>query len=267
MHMADALLSPGIAGVMYVLSGTAACLAARKVKNSEDPALVPEMGVLGAFVFAAQMLNFAIPGTGSSGHLCGGMLLAAVVGPWGGFLTLIGVLVLQCLAFGDGGLLALGANVWNMAFYGCFIGGGLVWPFLVRRGMTRKRIILASILGSVVTLQMGAFSVAAETTLSGIAELPFSTFLLLMQPIHLAIGLVEGMITAAVLVFLYENRPELLRSPAEQTDAPAVGNRKKVLGVLTAAALFMGGILSHFASEDPDGLEWSLARITGSTEL
>ena len=75
------------------------------------------------------------------------------------------------------------------------------------------------------------------------------------------------MITAAVLVFLYENRPELLRSPAEQTDAPAVGNRKKVLGVLTAAALFMGGILSHFASEDPDGLEWSLARITGSTEL
>ena len=90
---------------------------------------------------------------------------------------------------------------------------------------------------------------------------------LLMQPIHLAIGLVEGMITAAVLVFLYENRPELLRSPAEQTDAPAVGNRKKVLGVLTAAALFMGGILSHFASEDPDGLEWSLARITGSTEL
>ena len=133
MHMADALLSPGIAGVMYVLSGTAACLAARKVKNSEDPALVPEMGVLGAFVFAAQMLNFAIPGSGSSGHLCGGMLLAAVVGPWGGFLTLIGVLVLQCLAFGDGGLLALGANVWNMAFYGCFVGGGLVWPFLVRR--------------------------------------------------------------------------------------------------------------------------------------
>ena len=115
MHMADALLSPGIAGVMYVLSGTAACLAARKVKNSEDPALVPEMGVLGAFVFAAQMLNFAIPGTGSSGHLCGGMLLAAVVGPWGGFLTLIGVLVLQCLAFGDGGLLVLGANASRQA--------------------------------------------------------------------------------------------------------------------------------------------------------
>lgn len=268
MHMADALLSPGVAGAMYALSGAAACYGARKVKKSHDPGLVPEMGVLGAFVFAAQMLNFAIPGTGSSGHLCGGMLLSAVLGPSAGFLTLIGVLALQCLAFGDGGLLALGANVWNMAFYGCFVGGGILWPLLTRKGLTKGRIAAASILGSVLTLQLGAFSVAAETTLSGITQLPFAAFLLLMQPIHLAIGLVEGLITTAVLVFLYENRPELLRQPSgEEREGKSAWSRKRTLGVLTGLALVLGGAVSHFASEDPDGLEWSLARLTGSPEL
>ena len=268
MHMADALLSPGVAGAMYALSGTAAWYGVRKVKKSHDPGLVPEMGVLGAFVFAAQMLNFAIPGTGSSGHLCGGMLLSAVLGPSAGFLTLIGVLALQCLAFGDGGLLALGANVWNMAFYGCFVGGGILWPLLTRKGLTKGRIAAASILGSVLTLQLGAFSVAAETTLSGITQLPFAAFLLLMQPIHLAIGLVEGLITTAVLVFLYENRPELLRQPSgEERAGKSAWSRKKTLGVLTGLALVLGGAVSHFASEDPDGLEWSLARLTGSPEL
>lgn len=269
MHMADALLSPAVAGTMYALSGAVACYAARQVRKREGEDIVPKMGVLGAFVFAAQMINFAIPGTGSSGHLCGGMLLSAVVGPSAGFLTLIGILTLQCLLFGDGGLLALGANVWNMAFYGCFVGGGLLWPLLTRNGLSKKRIALASVAGSVLTLQMGAFSVSAETYLSGITQLPFSAFLLLMQPLHLAIGLVEGLITAAVLGFVYENRPELLRQPAISGQAVQAGgwSRKKLLGVLAASALVLGGGLSLLASGDPDGLEWSIARLTGSPEL
>lgn len=269
MHMADALLSPGIAGTMYALSGAAAWYAARKVKQENQEGIVPEMGVLGAFVFAAQMINFAIPGTGSSGHLCGGMLLSSVVGPYAGFLTMIGILTLQCLVFGDGGLLALGANVWNMAFYGCFIGGGILWPLLTRQGLTQKTITAASVSGSVLTLQLGAFSVAGETFLSGITELPFTAFLLLMQPIHLAIGLGEGLITAAVLGFLYENRPELLRQPVLSGPAVRKGtwSRKKLLGALGGLSLAVGGGLSLLASENPDGLEWSIARLTGRTEL
>ena len=266
MHMADALLSPGIAGVMYVLSGTAACLAARKVKNSEDPALVPEMGVLGAFVFAAQMLNFAIPGTGSSGHLCGGMLLTAVVGPYAAFLTMIGVLLIQCLLFADGGLMALGANVWNMAFYGCFVGA-LIWRAFMRKGITRKKIIAASLLGCVLTLQLGAFSVTLETLASGITELPFTAFLAVMQPIHLAIGLVEGMITAAVLVFLQEARPSLLWQAESADSQKQPMTLRGVLGVMAVLAAVTAGLLSLFASAFPDGLEWSLQRLTGSTEL
>lgn len=84
------------------------------------------------------MINFTIPGTGSSGHLCGGMLLSALLGPYAGFLTMIGVLLIQCLLFADGGLLALGCNIWNMAFYGCFIGALLIWKPMMRRGHPKE---------------------------------------------------------------------------------------------------------------------------------
>ena len=209
MHMADALLAPGVAGVMYACSAVAAGRSVHKLNQQPDDKAVPVMGVMGAFVFAAQMINFTIPGTGSSGHLCGGMLLTAIVGPYAAFLTMIGVLLIQCLLFADGGLMALGANVWNMAFYGCFVGA-LLWRAFTRKGLGRGKIIAASLVGCIVSLQLGAFSVSVETLASGITALPFGAFLLAMQPIHLAIGAVEGCITAAVLVFLYEARPSLL---------------------------------------------------------
>ena len=158
MHMADALISPAVAGTMYACSAAAAGYSVRKVRLAADPKKIPVMGVMGAFVFAAQMINFTIPGTGSSGHLCGGMLLTALLGPYAAFLTMIGVLMIQCLMFADGGLLALGCNVWNMAFYGCFLGYFLFWRPTMKRGASRNRILAASVLGSVISLQAGAFS-------------------------------------------------------------------------------------------------------------
>lgn len=265
MHMADALLSPAVAGGMYACSLVAAGYALRKVKMERDEKILPVMGVMGAFVFAAQMLNFTIPGTGSSGHLCGGLLLAAIVGPYAAFLTMIGVLLIQCLLFADGGLLALGANVWNMAFYGCFVGGGVIWALTMKNGLSRAKIMLASVFGCVLSLQLGAFSVSVETLLSGITELPFAAFLLFMQPIHLAIGLVEGVITAAVLLFLYAARPSLLWG-ADEAEAGTF-SLSNVLAIMSAAALVLAGGVSLLASELPDGLEWSLERMTGSTEL
>ena len=116
---------------------------------------------------------------------------------------------------------------------------------------------LASVLGCVVTLQLGAFSVVLETTLSGITALPLGAFAALMQPIHLAIGLVEGLITAAVLLFVYQTRPELLQGAAG-TGAKNRCSRKAALAILAAAALVIGGGLSLLASSSPDGLEWSL---------
>ena len=263
MHMADALLSPAVAATMYVASGAVAGYSIHALKKDDNPQKLPAMAVTAALVFAGQMINYTIPGTGSSGHMCGGMLLSALLGPQAGFLSMIVILAIQCLFFADGGLMALGANIWNMAFYGCFVGYYLIWRPIVGmakgdRAAQRLRIVLASVVGCVVTLQLGAFSVVLETSLSGITELPFGAFVALMQPIHLAIGLVEGLVTAAVLVFVYESRPELLRD----VDAASVGGAKRslksVVIVLAVVAALVGGGLSLLASSNPDGLEWAL---------
>lgn len=268
MHMADALVAPSVAGIMYACSAAATGYSVKKVKLENEPKKIPLMGVMGAFVFATQMINFTIPGTGSSGHLCGGILLSALLGPFAGFLTMIGVLLIQCLMFADGGILSLGSNIWNMAFYGCFIGSLFIWKPIMSKGISKGKIIAASILGCVITLQMGAFSVTLQTLASGITDLPFLSFLYVMQPIHLAIGLMEGIITAAVLCFVYEARPELLwgvNKTSENKEAKlSFGKVIITLSVLTA--LIAGG-LSLVASGYPDGLEWSIEKITNSTEI
>ena len=267
MHMADALVIPAVAGTMYGLSAVAAGYSVKKVREENDPKKIPVMGVMGAFVFATQMLNFTIPGTGSSGHLCGGMMLSALLGPYAGFLTMIGVLLVQCLLFADGGLLALGCNVWNMAFYGCFIGALLIWKPMMSKGASRTKIILASILGCVLTLQLGAFSVTLETLISGVTELPFGVFVATMQPIHLAIGFVEGLITAAVLVFIHEARPELLWGVGTTEEKQGKLSLKTTIVVMACLAALCGGIVSLFASAFPDGLEWSMEKVAGTSEL
>lgn len=270
MHMADALLSPAVAATMYAASGAAAAVSIKKLAKENDPQKLPTMAVASALVFAGQMINYTIPGTGSSGHMCGGMLLSALLGPEAGFLSMIVVLTIQCLFFADGGLMALGANIWNMAFYGCFVGYYLIWRPIMRsrlfegrgeKDAQRARIILASVIGCIVTLQMGAFSVVLETTLSGITELPFGAFCALMLPIHLAIGLVEGLITAAVLSYVYAVRPELIRDTDLGGEEKMAGRGKSpaiVIVTLAVAAVVVGGVFSHFASSNPDGLEWAL---------
>ena len=276
MHMADALVTPVVAGTMYACSGAAMAYSIRKVRLENDARKIPVIGVMGAGVFAAQMINFSIPGTGSSGHLCGGMLLSAVLGPEAGFLAMIGVLLVQCLMFADGGLLALGCNIWNMAFYGCFIGAMVIWRQIMKRGISKRKIAAASVLGCMVTLQLGAFSVTLETLASGVTELPFAAFAAVMQPIHLAIGLVEGLITAAVLCFIYEARPELLWGHTgwagcgqKQGEEGKKGRftYKGTVAALLAAAAVTGGLLSLAASSDPDGLEWSMERVAETSEL
>lgn len=266
MHMADALVSPQIGAAMYAVSAAASVYSIKKVRLESDPKKIPVMGVMGAFVFAAQMINFTIPGTGSSGHLCGGLLLAALLGPHAAFLTMITILLIQCLMFADGGLLALGCNIWNMAFYGCFLGYYMVWRPFTKKGLSKRKITVASIIGCILALQLGAFSVTLETTLSGVTALPFAAFVGTMQPIHLAIGLIEGLITAAVLLFVYKSRPELLdqEHPSAATNSLSLKRTLTILGVCT---LLIAGGLSLAASQYPDGLEWSIERLTGSDEL
>ncbi|AIE58988.1 energy-coupling factor ABC transporter permease [Bacillus methanolicus] len=266
MHMADALISPAVGGTMLVVTAGVAAYSIKKLQNEMDEKKIPLMGVMGAFVFAAQMINFSIPGTGSSGHLGGGMLLAILLGPYAGFLTMASILLIQALFFGDGGLLTYGCNVFNLGFYTCFIAYPLIYKWFIRKGVTSKRILAGSMASALVALQLGAFSVVLETLLSGKTELPFGKFVLLMQPIHLAIGIVEGLVTAAIVTFVLRARPEILEKAA---NGEALGNisMKKVLTGLSIAVVMVGGLLSWFASANPDGLEWSIEKIAGTTEL
>ena len=117
MHMADALISPAVGGTMWAATAGLTAYSAKKLKDDLDEHKVPLMGVLGAFIFAAQMINFTIPATGSSGHLAGGMILAILLGPYAAFLTIASVITIQALFFADGGLLALGCNIINMGFF------------------------------------------------------------------------------------------------------------------------------------------------------
>src|SRR3989339_1834028 len=142
MHMADALLSPAVG--MTLWAGTAAVggYASKKVKERIDDRTIPLMGVIGAFIFAAQMINLTIPGTGSSGHLGGGMILAVLLGPHAAFLVMASVLTVQALFFADGGLLALGCNIWNLGVYPCFVAWPLIYKPLAGDSRSARRILV-----------------------------------------------------------------------------------------------------------------------------
>lgn len=267
MHMADALLSPEVGGAMWLATGAIIAVASRKLKRDTDHSHVPLMGVVGAFVFAAQMVNFTIPGTGSSGHFAGGMLLAILLGPHAAFLSMASVLVVQGLFFADGGLLAMGANIFNMGFLPCYVVYPLLYRPLAGGGSDPGRRRVAAWLGAVVALQLGALGVVLETRASGIAELPLFAFLAAMQPIHLAIGVVEGLITVAVIEFVARAEPGMLASLPPRTAPSVSGFPRRALAGLVISTVVVGGFVSWLASAHPDGLEWSIARLTGDAEL
>jgi len=266
MHMADALISPAVGGAMWAATAGLTYYSAGKLKESLDDSRTPLMGVLGAFIFAAQMINFTIPATGSSGHLGGGMILAVLLGPYAAFITMASVLAVQALFFADGGLLALGCNIFNLGFFPCFIAYPFIYKQIVGRHPTRGKILVGAITASIIGLQMGSCGVVLETFFSGISELPFTTFLLVMQPIHLAIGVVEGLITAAVVTAVWKARPEMMPIAGAARPDKSLSMRHVLAGFLVVAAL-TGGILSWFASDRPDGLEWSMFHTAGKEEL
>lgn len=259
--MADALVSPPVAAVAGAAAAVLIGVAARRVGRSTREDIVPLMGVMGAFIFAAQMINFTIPGTGSSGHVIGGVLLAAILGPWAAFLTLCSVIIIQCLIFADGGLLALGCNILNMGVTSCLIAYPLVYKPVAGRSLSPWRLFAAAILASVVALEIGALGVTAQTELSGVTALPTGKFLLFMLPIHLLIGIGEGLATGAVLWFVSRYRPSVLASQSAIAPTPAAHN-SRLATAFAVAALVLAGSFTWIASSNPDGLEWSISKVS-----
>ena len=266
MHMSDTLISPAVAVATSIVAAALVVVATRKIGRENSRAtthLVPLMGVMGALIFAAQMLNFAIPATGSSGHIVGGVLLAAVLGEWAGFLTLTSVIIVQCLLFADGGLMTLGCNVLNMAALSCLVAYPLIFKPLIHNHNSPSRWAAASIVTSITALAMGALAVTIETELSGITALPYGRFLSFMLPIHLLIGIGEGLATAAVIASLRRYRPDLLFDSTEPTARP----RTQFIAITVVAALLVASVAGTVASSRPDGLEWSIERTTAGVEI
>ncbi len=254
MHMSDALVSVPVALGADAIAAILLTISIGKISR-QGRLSIPLMGVLGAFVFASQMINFAIPGTGSSGHIIGGILLCSMLGAWGGFFTLCSVIVLQCLLFADGGLLALGCNALNMAAFSCLIAYPLIFKPLYRADCSSLKLFTATIMACVAAFLMGAIAVSLETTLSGISALPLGRMLLFMLPIHLIIGICEGVATALVILLVRRRDPELFLHDQIKP------SRHRTIEAFAIAALIIAASFTLVASSAPDGLEWSLEKV------
>lgn len=203
MHIPDGVLEPKIIAVLGSVSAGTLAIAAKKVREEVGEEKVPLLGVTAAFIFAAQMLNFPVA-AGTSGHLIGGVLAALLLGPWAGFLVISSVLILQALLFQDGGVLALSANIFNMALIGSF-GSFYAYCFLNK---IIKNFSVAIFLTSWLSVVLASLACATELYFSGLAGL--IPLLVSMGSIHALIGVGEGLITSAIIGFLKSTRPDLL---------------------------------------------------------
>jgi len=207
MHIPDGFVNTGTSVAAWVASAGGVGYAVRRVNQELDERQVPLMGVTAAFIFAAQMMNFTVAG-GTSGHLLGGALAAILLGPWAGMLVLTTVLAVQALLFQDGGLLALGLNVLNMAVIGVLVGW-LVYSGLRRLlGQKTWTTMVSGFAAAWLSVVIASLAASIELAVSGTS--PLAVVLPAMGLVHVLIGIGEGLITVGVLAFLRATRPDLL---------------------------------------------------------
>ncbi len=254
MHMANELISFPVAGVSIGIAGGVLgwiCKSIRQDIISEKAAL---MGVLGAFVFAAQMINFQLPlMPGTSGHLIGAVFLAVMLGPHLAAVVLSSVVIIQCLLFQDGGLLALGCNLLNIAIVPSYIGY-YVYRLAAGNKQNKSRLFTGVVAACVVVALAGSAMVVLQASISGVLLIPPVLFLATMSGVHLLVGIMEGMITVAMLGYLASVRPDLI---VGLTATRAVLSRNGALISLAVMTLITAAGFSLLASDKPDGLEWS----------
>ncbi len=243
LHIPDGFLSILISIICWVITIVTLSFAISKTNRALGEKQVPLMGVMAAFIFAAQMINFPVAG-GTSGHLLGGALAAIVLGPWAGMLVMTAVVAVQGLLFQDGGLLVMGANILNMGLVTAAIGYGLY-----RAVSNQAKAVKLSVAGIAAWLSVmaGALFTALQLWLSGTSQL--QVVIPAMLGVHAVIGLGEALITVSALAFILRTRPDLLGEDSES----AKGSRGWVaVGGIIALVVVL---LSPLASGNPDGLE------------
>ena len=239
MHLGNSIICPVTGIPMIVAMGATAIWAFKKARTDFTKEKILPTVMLTALVFGIQMINFSIPTTASSGHIIGAILLSALLGPYVAFLSMCSILLVQSLFFADGGILALGCNIFNMGFLACFVAYPIVYKVF-------KNKVVGSIFASIVALQLGSLAVAVESAISG-SITNMAMFTSLMCSIHLAISVIEGIVTAGIVAV------------AQKT------NLSKMFSYITGGfALVLAGFISNYASTKPDGLEWSLLNMSDS---
>jgi cobalt/nickel transport system permease protein len=247
MHIPDGFLSAPVSILLWVVSIIVVGIALKRVSKDLGERQVPLMGVLAAAIYAGQMLNFAVAG-GTSGHLMGAAIAAILLGPWAAILVLTTVVGVQALIFQDGGLLVLGANIFNMAVVGVSVAYMTYQTVLKLSGGRKWGIFVGGFLAAWLSMVIASLAAALELAVSGTS--PANIAVPAMASIHALIGIGEGLITVGALALVYAARPDLLKAG----EARSAGGRVVwVVGLLLALAL---AIASPLASSHPDGLEW-----------
>ena len=242
MHIPDGFLSLAISVICWLITVLVDGIAISRTNRSLGERQVPLMGIMAAFIFAAQMINFPVAG-GTSGHLLGGTLAAVTLGPWAAMLEMTSVIAVQGLLFQDGGLTVMGANILNMGLVTPVIGYGLYRAAL--GGNRGVKLVVAGV-AAWLSVMAGALLTSLELWLSGTAKL--SIIIPAMLGIHALIGVGEALITVAALTFIFRTRPDLLGEGSASTK----GSRFWIFaGVLIALVVVL---LSPLASLNPDGL-------------
>lgn len=243
LHIPDGFLNFVVSVICWVITMITLGFAVSKTNKSLGEKQIPLMGVMAAFIFAAQMINFPVAG-GTSGHLLGGVLAAVVLGPWAGMLVMTAVIALQAILFQDGGLLVMGANILNMGLVTAAIGYGLY-----RSVSGSSKTVKLGVIGFAAWLSVmaGALFTALQLWLSGTSQLEI--VIPAMMGVHALIGLGEALITVFAISFIMQTRPDLLGEGSES----AKGGRGWIAVGSIIALLVV--LISPFASGDPDGLE------------
>jgi len=258
VHAPDGFLNAGTAVTTGVLSVSAVGASLRHMRTSLADRQVPLAGLAAAFIFAAQMFNFPVA-AGTTGHLLGGALAAVLLGPATGAVVVTVVVVVQALAFADGGLTALGYNVLNMAIVTAFGGYGML--VLLRRVLPDNAtgVVAATGIAAGLSVPLSAAAFAVEWLFGATVPVPFDTVFGAMVGVHLLIGIGEGLISAIAVGAVLAVRPDLVYGARDLDRAqiamrPRVGMRPFVIGAALVALLF-AAVVSQFAAPDPDGLE------------
>ncbi|MBN1535543.1 MAG: energy-coupling factor ABC transporter permease [Anaerolineales bacterium] len=247
MHIPDGFLSVIVSILLWIVSIGVIGYSLRRVNQDLNERQVPLMGVLAAAIFAGQMLNFSVTG-GTSGHLMGAAIATILLGPWAGVLVLTCVVSIQALIFQDGGLLALGANIFNMGVVGVAVSYFTYTSMQKILGKSQWGIFASGFAAAWLSIFIASLCAALELAISGTS--PANIAIPAMGGIHALIGIGEGLITVGALAFLYASRKDLLDKTSTKT---VKGNLVWGVGLVIAFAL---AIISPLASSHPDGLEW-----------